>query len=160
MKTNYHTHTTFCDGKNTPKENAEEALKKGFDILGFSAHSLYPHSSDWHMPVEEHKNYFDSIRALAKEYDVRQGACSQNLHRQRQQVLKHYSYRLFLQGRFLSKRKQKLQNYQIYAPYKKNPSRANQEGINQTNCCLFFRRSNRNNNILCWVKNGNFVAKV
>jgi histidinol-phosphatase (PHP family) len=71
MKTNYHTHTTFCDGKNTPKENAEEALKKGFDILGFSAHSLYPHSSDWHMPVEEHKNYFDSIRALAKEYDGR-----------------------------------------------------------------------------------------
>lgn len=68
MKTNYHTHTTFCDGKNTPKENAEEALKKGFSILGFSSHSLYPHSSDWHMAAKDHKNYFDSIRSLAKEY--------------------------------------------------------------------------------------------
>ncbi|MBO7124101.1 MAG: histidinol-phosphatase [Treponema sp.] len=68
MKTNYHTHTTFCDGKNTPKEMVEEALKKGFSILGFSSHSLYPHAADWHMPAKEHKNYFETIRSLAKEY--------------------------------------------------------------------------------------------
>lgn len=69
MKTNYHTHTIFCDGKNTPKENVEEALKKGFSILGFSSHSLYPHSSDWHMDAEDHKKYFETIRSLAKEYE-------------------------------------------------------------------------------------------
>lgn len=46
----------------------QEALKKGFSILGFSSHSLYPHSSDWHMPMTEHKNYFETVRSLAKEY--------------------------------------------------------------------------------------------
>lgn len=68
MKTNYHTHTTFCDGKNTPKEMVEEAVKRGFSILGFSSHSLYPHAADWHMPAQEHKNYFEAIRSLAKDY--------------------------------------------------------------------------------------------
>ena len=46
----------------------EESLKRGFDILGFSAHSLYPHASDWHMAAQEHQNYFECVRALAKEY--------------------------------------------------------------------------------------------
>lgn len=49
----------------------EAALQKRFDILGFSSHSLYPHSSDWHMNVEEHQNYFERIRALKKEYEGR-----------------------------------------------------------------------------------------
>ena len=68
MKTNYHTHTTFCDGRNSPKEMAEAAVQKGFGVLGFSSHSMYPHAADWHMPAVDHQNYFDAIRALAKEY--------------------------------------------------------------------------------------------
>ena len=32
----YHTHTTFCDGKNTPMEMAEAALRQGLTALGFS----------------------------------------------------------------------------------------------------------------------------
>ena len=35
-KRNYHTHTDFCDGQNTPEEMAEAAAKKGFIALGFS----------------------------------------------------------------------------------------------------------------------------
>ena len=35
---NVHTHTTFCDGKNTAREMAEAALAKGFDTLGYSGH--------------------------------------------------------------------------------------------------------------------------
>ena len=38
-KRNYHTHTDFCDGQNTPEEMAEAAAKKGFTALGFSGHS-------------------------------------------------------------------------------------------------------------------------
>ena len=38
-KRNYHTHTDFCDGQNTPEEMAEAAAKKGFPALGFSGHS-------------------------------------------------------------------------------------------------------------------------
>lgn len=40
MKANFHTHTTFCDGKNTPAEMAARAFELGFDALGFSGHSF------------------------------------------------------------------------------------------------------------------------
>ena len=39
MKSNYHTHTTFCDGRDTPEAMVEAAVERGFDVLGFSSHS-------------------------------------------------------------------------------------------------------------------------
>lgn len=39
LLSNLHTHTTFCDGKNTPEEMVRAALDKGFVSLGFSGHS-------------------------------------------------------------------------------------------------------------------------
>lgn len=68
IKTNYHTHSTFCDGKNTAEEIILCAIEKNFDILGFSSHSMFPFSSDWHLPSNSHKEYADSIRSLAKKY--------------------------------------------------------------------------------------------
>ncbi len=38
MYSNFHTHSTFCDGKNTPEEMVLEAIARGFDTLGFSGH--------------------------------------------------------------------------------------------------------------------------
>ena len=38
----YHTHTTFCDGKNSPMEMAEAAVRQGITALGFSGHSYSP----------------------------------------------------------------------------------------------------------------------
>ena len=38
MLTNYHTHTTFCDGKNTVEEVVLSAIERGFDAIGFSGH--------------------------------------------------------------------------------------------------------------------------
>ena len=37
-KQNLHTHTTFCDGRNTPSELISTAIERGFDSLGFSMH--------------------------------------------------------------------------------------------------------------------------
>ena len=42
MKTNYHTHTVWCDGKDTPESMIKAAIGKGFDVIGFSSHSSYP----------------------------------------------------------------------------------------------------------------------
>ena len=39
MKQNLHTHSIFCDGKDTIEEMTLEAISKGFDILGFSGHT-------------------------------------------------------------------------------------------------------------------------
>ena len=36
---NLHTHSTYCDGADTPKEMVERALELGFDTIGFSGHS-------------------------------------------------------------------------------------------------------------------------
>ena len=35
IKSNFHTHSTFCDGKNTPEEMVEVAIEKKIDIWGF-----------------------------------------------------------------------------------------------------------------------------
>ena len=39
---NYHTHTCFCDGKDTPEEMVLEAIRLGCKALGFSGHSHTP----------------------------------------------------------------------------------------------------------------------
>ncbi|GMO12815.1 MAG: hypothetical protein Ta2A_23070 [Treponemataceae bacterium] len=69
MKTNYHTHTTFCDGKNTPEEMVNAAIEKGFDELGFSAHALYPFAASWHLGAAHFTEYVACIKALAKKYE-------------------------------------------------------------------------------------------
>lgn len=56
-----HNHTTFCDGKNTPREMVEAALALGFSDLGFSAHK------DPLIPLDEDA-YFSCLRALQREY--------------------------------------------------------------------------------------------
>ena len=61
MLTNYHTHTTLCDGKNTPAEMAAAACDKGFAVLGFSGHM----DPNIHMEWTE---YCDQIRALQTAY--------------------------------------------------------------------------------------------
>lgn len=42
MLANFHTHSTFCDGKNTPEEIVLAALEKGFVSIGFSSHGYTP----------------------------------------------------------------------------------------------------------------------
>ena len=37
---NYHTHTTFCDGRDTPEQLVQEALRLGCPARGFFGHSI------------------------------------------------------------------------------------------------------------------------
>ena len=64
LRANYHTHTTWCDGTSTPKEIVEQALKLGFDYLGFSGHM----DADIHMDYCE---YAKDIWKLKEEYKDR-----------------------------------------------------------------------------------------
>lgn len=68
MKTNYHTHTTYCDGKDTPEQNICVAIEKGFSSLGFSSHTINPFGSDWHISAKEIDSYVKEIRALSQKY--------------------------------------------------------------------------------------------
>lgn len=50
---NLHTHSTFCDGKNTLEEMVEAALARGFHSIGFSKHSYMPFSTYFTWTAEE-----------------------------------------------------------------------------------------------------------
>ena len=68
MKTNYHTHTVWCDGKNTVEEMILSAIEKGFATIGFSSHSTYPDDNACTVPCEKLPGYFAEVRSLAAKY--------------------------------------------------------------------------------------------
>jgi len=68
-KQNLHIHTTFSDGKHTPEELVQEALRRGFDSIGFSEHSYMHFSpSRSQMPVEKTDAYKEEIHRLKEKY--------------------------------------------------------------------------------------------
>jgi histidinol-phosphatase (PHP family) len=69
MLQNLHTHTTFCDGKNTPIQVAEAAIAKGFDSIGFSCHAKTEADSD--CEVKDVDKYISTIEKLKKEFEGR-----------------------------------------------------------------------------------------
>ena len=69
IKTNFHVHSTFCDGKDTPERIAQAALEKGIAILGFSSHSMYPFSSGWHIPVKDHAAYTAEVARVKQLFE-------------------------------------------------------------------------------------------
>jgi histidinol-phosphatase (PHP family) len=71
FKQNLHTHTTYCDGKHTPRELVEFAVQKGFDSLGFSEHSYMYFSPERSMSLEDTPKYKEEIKNLKKEYKDR-----------------------------------------------------------------------------------------
>ncbi|MBO5606845.1 MAG: histidinol-phosphatase [Treponema sp.] len=93
MKTNYHAHSTFCDGKASPEQMLKSAVEKHFDVFGFSSHSMQPFSSSWHIPYQNHMAYCDEIRRLKRVYakdievmlgfeaDYIEGVCSPRMDR-------------------------------------------------------------------------------
>lgn len=65
---NFHTHSCFCDGKNTPEEMVQEAIRKGFTVLGFSGHSHTPFDPRFCMTEENTLRYRDEILRLKEVY--------------------------------------------------------------------------------------------
>lgn len=66
MMTNYHTHTTFCDGKNTPEEIVLFAIEKGFKAIGFSGHGYTPF--DLRYCMKNTSEYIHTISGLKEKY--------------------------------------------------------------------------------------------
>lgn len=46
---NLHTHTIFCDGKNTPEEMVLGAINNNFNSLGFSSHGPVEKETYWNI---------------------------------------------------------------------------------------------------------------
>ena len=63
-----HTHTTYCDGKNTPEEMVLGAIALGCEALGFSAHSPRDDENDWCIKFADIKPYIAEIKSLKEKY--------------------------------------------------------------------------------------------
>lgn len=66
MLCNLHTHTTLCDGKNTPEEVVLSAIGKGFDSIGFSGHGYT--DFDLSYCIKDMHEYVSVINELKDKY--------------------------------------------------------------------------------------------
>ena len=66
MLANYHTHSTFSDGKNTPEEIVLLAIEQGFDCIGFSDHGNTPF--DLRYCMTDLDGYIAEINRLKEKY--------------------------------------------------------------------------------------------
>ena len=65
---NLHTHTCYCDGKDTPEELVKRAIELGFTAIGFSGHEYSVHDVDFCMSRENTKKYIEEIQRLKETY--------------------------------------------------------------------------------------------
>lgn len=66
MLANFHTHSTYCDGKNTIREVVLGAIEKGFDSIGFSGHGY----TDFHLGycMKKTDEYLAEIKKIKEEF--------------------------------------------------------------------------------------------
>ena len=65
---NYHTHSLYCDGRNSPEEKVLEAIDLGCAAIGFSGHSSTPFDSGYCMDEGREEAYIREVRRLQKAY--------------------------------------------------------------------------------------------
>ena len=72
-KCNFHSHTVRCQhAVGEEREYVEEAIKEGFEVIGFSDHSPYLFKNGYvsriRMTMYQLEDYVKTIEALKKEY--------------------------------------------------------------------------------------------
>ena len=67
----FHAHTCYCDGNNTPEEMVRSAAEKGLAAFGLSGHGYTTYDESYCMLPEDEAAYEREIRKLAAEYEGR-----------------------------------------------------------------------------------------
>lgn len=68
IRQNLHTHTSYCDGKNSAEEMIISAINKGMTSIGFSGHAFTPHDTSYCMSEEGTLRYAAEILSLKEKY--------------------------------------------------------------------------------------------
>ncbi|MDR0795476.1 MAG: histidinol-phosphatase [Tannerella sp.] len=71
LPSNFHSHCTFCDGRNHPEDFIKFAIAKHFRAYGFSSHSPLPFETFWNMPASDMDEYITEINRLKEKYSDR-----------------------------------------------------------------------------------------
>ena len=64
----YHAHTTFCDGRDTPAEMVAEAYRRGFESVGLSSHSYTTFEGGFGMTRTLAACYRREVLSLKEKY--------------------------------------------------------------------------------------------
>ncbi len=68
LRSNLHTHTVFCDGKDTPEEMVQAAVDQGLASIGFSGHSFTPCDMSYCMLPDSTAAYRAEVLRLKEAY--------------------------------------------------------------------------------------------
>lgn len=68
ITSNYHTHSTYCDGKNSLEEMVLSAISKGFTEIGFSGHAPTIRRYAWESKFEKLARYKAEVNSLKEKY--------------------------------------------------------------------------------------------
>ena len=68
IKDNYHTHSCYCDGKESLRRYVETAVERGFTHLGFSGHAPVPFENTFAIDGERYLDYCNEVRGLKEEF--------------------------------------------------------------------------------------------
>ena len=68
IPSNYHTHTTFCHGADTPEELVLQAISLGCPEIGFTSHSFTDFDDSYCMTLEGTQAYIAQVRSLQEKY--------------------------------------------------------------------------------------------
>ena len=63
-----HTHTTFCDGKSTPREMVLSAIDKGITTLGLLAHSYVDFDRNYAIDPARVEDFRKEVANLKEEF--------------------------------------------------------------------------------------------
>jgi histidinol-phosphatase (PHP family) len=66
--TNLHTHTVYCDGKNTTEEMIQAAIKNNFYSIGISSHGPVNFITDWNIQKHKVEKYIAEVLFLKEKY--------------------------------------------------------------------------------------------
>lgn len=64
----FHAHTNYCDGNNTPAEMVDAAAAKGLKAFGLSGHGYMPYDESYCMLPADEAAYEEEVHALSIQY--------------------------------------------------------------------------------------------
>lgn len=67
-RTNFHAHSTFCDGAESPESMVKAAISKGFTAFGISGHAGMDFETDWCMTDTGTAEFISEMVRLKKAY--------------------------------------------------------------------------------------------
>ena len=65
---NFHAHSTFCDGAETPEAMVQAAIREGCAAFGISGHSWMGFETCWSMTREGERGFIEEMDRLKKAY--------------------------------------------------------------------------------------------